>query len=354
MTAAYRITAPALRIADAAGPLSEAELSRIWAAQSFPPEALTLADGRRLRIVVPGRPGGGSGPDYRDAIVAIDGVEQRGDLELHVRASSFTDHGHQRDAAYDNLILHVVYEADDGVLTRLHNGESVAVAEFAPWVSGRSQELQNWLAAPPLWLEPCSDAGSRLGPDGVLNRLTEEGRGRFALKTERLREAAAALGEGQALWQALLDVLGYGKDRAAWRRLAELLPVSLLQTLTAGLPPDEAADRVQAALMTTAGLATPPLDLAPLLPRAARGPPRRRLPPRRPPRAPPARPRRGLAARRRRPPRLRPPRRRRRRHPQRPDNRLDRSGPPRRSRPPRPRPRPRAAVQRRPALHRPR
>src|SRR5690606_2626031 len=49
-------------------PLDEADLSRIWAAQSFPAAALTLVDGRPLRVVLPGRPGGGAGPDYRDAV----------------------------------------------------------------------------------------------------------------------------------------------------------------------------------------------------------------------------------------------------------------------------------------------
>jgi hypothetical protein len=270
MVADYALPRPGwLRVADGgADPLSEAELSRIWAAQSFPPEALTLEDGRRLRIVLPGRPGGGSGPDYRDAVVAIDGVEQRGDLELHVRAPSFYDHGHHEDAAYDNVVLHVVYAADGEAATRLHSGRTVPVAAFAPWVATRSDELQQWLAAPPLWLEPCSDATARLGKDGLASALSSEGRRRFALKVARLRELAATLGEEQALWLTLLDTLGSGsKDRAAWRRLAEVLPLSHLPSLVADLPERGADAAIYAALLATAGLMMPPEDLAPFLPR---------------------------------------------------------------------------------------
>ncbi len=270
MVAEYALPAPRwLRIADgAADPLTEAELSRIWAAQSFPAEALTLEDGRRLRIVLPGRPGGGSGPDYRDAVVAIDGIEQRGDLELHVRAPSFYEHGHHRDAAYDNVVLHVVYAADGEAATRLHSGRHVPVAAFAPWVANRSEELQQWLVAPPLWLEPCSDAATRLGKDRIAAVLSAEGTRRFALKVARLGEHIDAVGEEQALWLALLDTLGSGsKDRAAWRRLAEVLPVRHLPSLVAGLPENDAGPAVYAALLATAGLIAPPEDLAPFLPR---------------------------------------------------------------------------------------
>jgi hypothetical protein len=270
MVAEYALPHPrGLRIADGAvDPLTEAELSRIWAAQSFPPEALTLEDGRRLRIVLPGRPGGGSGPDYRDAVVAIDGVEQRGDLELHVRAPSFYEHGHHADAAYDNVVLHVVYAADGDADTTLRSGRRVPVAAFAPWVESRSDEIQRWLAAPPLWLEPCSDAASRLGSDGVATALTAEGRRRFALKVARMRESVAAQGEEQALWLALLDTLGSGsKDRAAWRRLAEVLPVSHLPSLVAGRSQEDAAAAVYATLLVTAGLFAAPDDLVGFLPR---------------------------------------------------------------------------------------
>ena len=47
-------------------PVSESELSWIWAGQRYPAEALKLVDGRGLRIVNPGRPGLGSGPDFLD------------------------------------------------------------------------------------------------------------------------------------------------------------------------------------------------------------------------------------------------------------------------------------------------
>ncbi|HLF71083.1 MAG TPA: DUF2851 family protein, partial [Dehalococcoidia bacterium] len=119
-------------------PINEAELSRLWEGQRFPGEALRTVDGRAVRVVYPGRRGGGPGPDFRDAVVFVGDEERRGDVELHVRASAFRGHGHNDDAAYDGVALHVVYLADDGRETRLRSGKRAPVAALAPWVAGRA------------------------------------------------------------------------------------------------------------------------------------------------------------------------------------------------------------------------
>ncbi len=107
MTSAAYVYSPLVELLGDRDPLSEAELSTIWAGQKFPPEALSTPDGRCVRVLHPGRRVGGPGPDFRDAVVTVDGRERRGDVELHVRASAFRAHGHATDAAYARLALHV-------------------------------------------------------------------------------------------------------------------------------------------------------------------------------------------------------------------------------------------------------
>ena len=47
---------------------------------------LKAANGRRFRVVYPGRPGTTAGPDFRDAVLEEEGVGLvRGDVEVHVR-----------------------------------------------------------------------------------------------------------------------------------------------------------------------------------------------------------------------------------------------------------------------------
>jgi hypothetical protein len=244
----YEIAPPRLRIAEPArDPLSEADLSLIWQGQRFPPEALQTVDGRAVEVVNPGRRGGAAGPDYLDAVVRLDGVERRGDVELHVRASAFRGHGHDRDPAYTGLALHVVYEADEAE-TRLQDGALAPVAAFAPWLRGRSQELQSWLSAPEIWQQPCREAVGRLGEEAVRAALEEAGARRFEARVARMAADAARDGGEEALWRALLDALGAGGDREGFRRLAVAFPAALATS----------ARDLEAALAYVAGLAPAP------------------------------------------------------------------------------------------------
>jgi hypothetical protein len=224
----YGVAAAWLRLGEPARePLSEADLSLIWEGQRFPPEALHTVDGRAVEVISPGRRGGAAGPDFVDAVVKLDGVERRGDVELHVRASAFRGHGHATDPAYGRLALHVVYRADDGAETALCGGGRAPVAAFAPWLERRGAELESWLAAPAMWQEPCRGAAGRLGEEAVRETLRAAGSKRFAGRTSRLAAQARQLGAEEALWRALLDVLGVGGDREGFRRLAAAFPVSL-------------------------------------------------------------------------------------------------------------------------------
>jgi hypothetical protein len=71
VTAVVREQRPSPRRARAL-PLREAELSRLWAGQLLPPEALQTTDGRRVVVRYRGRAGNGPGPDFRDAVLWIE------------------------------------------------------------------------------------------------------------------------------------------------------------------------------------------------------------------------------------------------------------------------------------------
>jgi hypothetical protein len=245
-----------------ADPLNEADLSTIWAGQRFPPEALTMADGRWVNVLNPGRPNAGAGPDFRDAVFELDGKQRLGDVELHVRASSFRGHGHHLDHAYDGVALHVVYLADEGAETVLAGGGRAPVACFAPWLIGRAEELQSWLAAPAFWQDPCRDAAARLGDEGVNAALREAGQKRFQSRVQRMACEIAISGEAEALWRALLDALGVGGDRDGFRRLAGAFPAALASDIYA----KSGAEGLEAALLAVAGLGGARGELADLLP----------------------------------------------------------------------------------------
>ncbi len=234
--------------------LSEADLSLLWEGQRFPPEALVARDGRRLRVVYRGRPSRGPGPDFRDAIIAApDGLLQ-GDVELHVRSGDWRRHGHDGDPAYTGVALHVVFWDDAGeTSTVLPGGRAAPIVALADWVEGRAREIRAWLERPVSWQEPCRSAVQRLGPDGAGAVLDRLGGIRFRQKAAAFGRRLETEEADQLLWEGLLEALGYGGDREAFRLLAGRLPWADVRAALLPLPAKERGAAARQLLFAAAG-----------------------------------------------------------------------------------------------------
>ena len=241
---------------------NEGDLARLWQGQRFPPEALRTREGRAFRVIYRGRATGGPGPDYRDAIISAAEELLQGDVELHVRTSDFRRHGHHRDPAYDRLVLHLVFRHDEDGETQLAGGRRVPVVALADWVEGRAQEIRSWLERPTAWQEPCAGAVGRMGADAAGAALERLGDIRFGQKAaafarrvegiakeQRRTPAASAADVDRALWEALLEGLGYGGERETMRALAERLPWAALQSRLARTPARRRAQAAAALLL---------------------------------------------------------------------------------------------------------
>jgi uncharacterized protein DUF2851 len=232
-------------------PLGERDLARIWESGRLPAAALVTLDGTPLQIVYRGRPNAGAGPDFRDAVIALpDATLLHGDVELHLLASDFRRHGHDRDPAYRRVILHLVFRADAGARTLLPGGRDTPIIELERWLRARAAEIKGMLEQPALWREPCQTAVERLGAEdccAALERLGER----------RLRSKAAAISARppvQAFYEALLRTLGQGSGRKAWVDLAHRLPISALSVAGGRLSPDEAISSLEALFLGAGGL----------------------------------------------------------------------------------------------------
>lgn len=242
-------------------PRREAGLFQLWLEQRLPPEALVTAAGEPVRVLYRGRPGGGAGPDFRDARVSIGGgAVQLGDVELHLHAADFRRHGHGTDDAYRRVVLHVVLEDGGQGVTPLPGGGA------APVLALRGVLEENGHDSPIApWREPCHTALDRLGTAAVLSTL-------YAGGERRLRQKAAALADefGTAtpeavLYRAIFGALGLSRNVEPFRLLADVLPASDAAALVRGGSPEEALARVRACLETAAGFDpdTPPLGELP-------------------------------------------------------------------------------------------
>ena len=93
------------------GPLgiTERMLQRIWVQKDFAASRLRALDGQAIRVLRAGTWNHREGPDFLDACLEIDGQLVRGDVEIHFRSRDWRQHGHQLDANFSSVILHVVF-----------------------------------------------------------------------------------------------------------------------------------------------------------------------------------------------------------------------------------------------------
>jgi len=232
----------------------EAALARRWADGLRGP--LRLEDGRALRVIFPGVPGGGSGPDFRGAVLDAGGDILRGAVELHLLAGGWRAHRHHLDPAYGGVVLHVAGANDTGALTTLHaSGRAIAILVLPPV----HQE-----AFPPPFTPPCAFAAARgIAAPAVLERL---GLRRLRMKAARAGPLVADVGPGQALYALLLETLAGSANRAAFATLARRLPVAaLLERAGEALPGTARSLAIAAELRAAAaGLALRRAGLRPM------------------------------------------------------------------------------------------
>lgn len=70
--------------------------------------SLICTNGQEVEVLYPGRWNFEGGPDFLNAKLKLNGVELSGDIEIHNTPSDWFLHGHDNDAKYNNVILHVV------------------------------------------------------------------------------------------------------------------------------------------------------------------------------------------------------------------------------------------------------
>ena len=224
--------------------ISETQVAQIWQRQSLNKTMLTTEDGHPLEVVYPGRPNDDRGADFRDAVISANRSLLKGDIEVHVRSSDWHSHGHDSDAAYNGVILHVVMWHNCHRATALQDGREVPVLALEKYC------LDSF---PP----PVSRGPPCVGcpPEIIEGFLDEAGETRFLAKAYGFRDRLSRTGAAQALFEGIMEALGYAKNMQPFLELAERLPLEVLESVTQSrLPNNECLAALQALLLGTAGL----------------------------------------------------------------------------------------------------
>ncbi|MCB0408707.1 MAG: DUF2851 family protein [Flavobacteriales bacterium] len=92
--------------------MKEEFLHYVWQYKLFETGNLKTTDNQEIKIIKSGQLNSNAGPDFFNAQIKIGETIWAGNIEIHLKSSDWNHHQHQNDAAYDNVILHVVYEHD--------------------------------------------------------------------------------------------------------------------------------------------------------------------------------------------------------------------------------------------------
>ena len=200
----------------------ESLLHYIWFNRLHFEEQQTLL-GERVRIISPGIPNTNAGPDAFNAKVEIDGRLWAGNVEFHVRATDWHRHNHDNHPEYDNIILHVVFEADEQIFTQSNNPiPTIALNYPKSILNGYQLLMQEHQFCPVRFSEIDS---FRLNQ--WIDRLLLE---RLQSKTERISQILQSNQNNweQAFYVTLCRAFGFGVNSDAMQQIAQSLPLNVI------------------------------------------------------------------------------------------------------------------------------
>lgn len=98
--------------------MTEDQLHFVWKYQRFSPFELKTITGDTILVFSVGTYNQDAGPDFLNAKIQIGDEVWSGHVEIHKKSKDWNVHRHQDDEAYNNVILHVVYEFNGEVATK--------------------------------------------------------------------------------------------------------------------------------------------------------------------------------------------------------------------------------------------
>ena len=234
--------------------IPESLLVKLWRERASREKYLRAGDGRRFKVLYPGRTGTTAGPDFRDAVLEEEGVGLvRGDVEVHTSQRDWDAHGHGKDPRYNGVVLHVVGDMDTESTT-LRSGNRVPVLSLEPLLQGRTSPG----AEPSLWSLLKTHGYIPPGNPRELGVLLDEaGDSRFLGKSDSFLAFLKEEDDEQVLYAALMEALGYSQNREPFLELAHRIPYRHLEKLALKSPLGERIEAIQKTLLTAAGFLPP-------------------------------------------------------------------------------------------------
>ena len=130
--------------------MKEDFLHYLWKFKKFNTLNLKTFNGEEITIVNVGQYLELAGPDFFNAQIMIANQKWAGNVEIHLKSSDWYVHHHESDPAYENVILHVVWEHDTEIFRK--NNTEIPVLELRKYVDAITIANYQSLMAPKSWI----------------------------------------------------------------------------------------------------------------------------------------------------------------------------------------------------------
>lgn len=218
-------------------PFSERHVQAAWYDPEFRPAHLITTTGEPLIVEQPGRWNLEAGPDFLGAVLRV-GREQRrveGDVEIHIRASGWQQHGHGTDPNYDRVCCHITYFPGELPAEDLPPGclqaNLMEPLQAHPAFSFDALDVAAYPYAVRAETPPCSRVLRNWSREERQALLQAAGEERLRRKSHLFAQRIEAWGIDQALYGDVMMALGYAKNKVGFRGLALRVPHAEVRSL---------------------------------------------------------------------------------------------------------------------------
>jgi hypothetical protein len=208
--------------------MKEDFLHYLWKFKKFDTLNLRTVNHEEITIINTGNYLELAGPDFFNAQIKIGNQKWAGNVEIHLKSSDWYAHNHEKDAAYENVILHVVWEHDAEIFRQ--NNTEIPVLVLKDYISSEIILNYNSLTLPKSWIF-CEKQITQVG-NFVFKNWQER------LFFERLERKSKSiydlLEETNQDWEAVLFCLlaknfGLNTNGNSFLQLAKAIPFSIIR-----------------------------------------------------------------------------------------------------------------------------
>lgn len=202
-------------------------LHYIWKFQKYELTALKTEAGKKITIIHPGYHNDDAGPDFLNARIKIDKNLWAGSIEIHKHSSEWKQHKHHLDPAYDNVVLHVVYEDDKPVSYR--NNKPIPTLVLNKRIDENKIRQYQKLLFNPNWI-PCASNIKTVDPIIKSFWLTRMATERLEEKTKRILPHLEILKNDwdRLAYHLIAQYFGLKVNNEAFKRLIESIPFEVI------------------------------------------------------------------------------------------------------------------------------